>query len=125
MYLVELRPGKEEVYRTVDELGAAIRRGEVTWQSRIYHKAASTWISITLHPHFKRIAGERRSDPPQRLPKADWTFLRAPSPPEKLRSELELRQHGTPNGSRTESSAKRTKAAKGWRAMFGGLVGNL
>ena len=29
MYLVELRPGKEELYRTGDDLAAAIRSGEV------------------------------------------------------------------------------------------------
>lgn len=59
MYLVELTSGKEAIYRSLDEFGDAIRRGEVTAQSRIYHRAASTWISVTFHPQFRRVSGEQ------------------------------------------------------------------
>ena len=59
MYLVELRPGKEELYRTGDELAAAIRSGEVDGHSRIYHRSTSKWISITLHPQYKAIVSQR------------------------------------------------------------------
>lgn len=59
MYLVELRPGKEELYRTGDELAAAIRSGEVDGHSRIYHRSSSKWISITLHPQYKAIVSLR------------------------------------------------------------------
>ena len=55
MYLVELRPGKEELYRTTEELAAAIRKGDVDGHSRIYHRATSKWISVTLHPQYKAI----------------------------------------------------------------------
>lgn len=55
MYLVELKPGKEESFRSVEELAAAIRRDEVNSQSRIFHRASSKWISITLHPIYKQI----------------------------------------------------------------------
>jgi hypothetical protein len=55
MYLVELRPGKEELYRTGDDLALAIRDGEVDDRSRIYHRATAKWISITLHPQYKAI----------------------------------------------------------------------
>src|SRR5678816_1825647 len=58
MYLVELRPGKEELYRTGDELAAAIRNGDVDMHSRIYHRATSKWISVTLHPQYKAIVAE-------------------------------------------------------------------
>src|SRR5215213_11416324 len=61
MYLVELRPGKEELYRTGDELAAAIRNGEVDQHSRIYHRATSKWISVTLHPQYKAIVAAYRS----------------------------------------------------------------
>ena len=74
MYLVELRPGKEELYRSVDELAAAIRRGDVDVHSRIFHRATSKWISITLHPQFRAIAAVDTSDVPPPPPK-DWTFL--------------------------------------------------
>ena len=55
MYLVELRPGKEELYRTGDDLALAIRDGDVDARSRIYHRATAKWISITLHPQYKAI----------------------------------------------------------------------
>ena len=63
MYLVELRPGKEELYRTGDELAAAIRSGDVDMHSRIYHRATSKWISVTLHPQYKAIVAERPAGP--------------------------------------------------------------
>ena len=55
MYLVELKPGKEELYRTGDDLALAIRDGDVDARSRIYHRATAKWISITLHPQYKAI----------------------------------------------------------------------
>jgi hypothetical protein len=55
MYLVELSPGKEELYRSSDELALAIRNGDVDGRSRIYHRATAKWISITLHPQYKAI----------------------------------------------------------------------
>lgn len=76
MYLVELRPGKEELYRTGDELAAAIRSGDVDMHSRIYHRATSKWISVTLHPQYKAIAAERPAEPPMPpLERNTWTFF--------------------------------------------------
>jgi hypothetical protein len=79
MYLVELRPGKEELYRTGDELAAAIRSGDVDIQSRIYHRATSKWISITMHPQYKAIAAQRHPEPPPLPPleRTSWTFFNA------------------------------------------------
>jgi hypothetical protein len=74
MYLVELRPGKEELYRTGDDLAAAIRSGEVDGHSRIYHRATSKWISITLHPQYKAIIAEKPARPADAT---DWTYLSA------------------------------------------------
>jgi hypothetical protein len=74
MYLVELRPGKEELYRTGDALAAAIRCGEVDGHSRIYHRATSKWISITLHPQYKAILAEKPARPADG---SDWTLLAA------------------------------------------------
>ncbi len=83
MYLVELRPGKEELYRTGEELAAAIRTGDVDTHSRIYHRATSKWISVTLHPHYKAIAAERDPSASPPLPpgehRAGWTFFNAAS----------------------------------------------
>ena len=74
MYLVELRPGKEELYRTGDDLAAAIRSGEVDGHSRIYHRSTSKWISITLHPQYKAIVAEKPAQPADRN---SWTYLTA------------------------------------------------
>ena len=72
MYLVELRPGKEELYRTGDDLAAAIRSGEVDGHSRIYHRSTSKWISITLHPQYKAIVADKPGKPGDRTA---WTSL--------------------------------------------------
>jgi hypothetical protein len=89
MYLVELRPGKEELYRTGDELAAAIRSGEVDGHSRIYHRSSSKWISITLHPQYKAIVAQKPARPPADA--SDWvlapqaeTLEGAAQPPAKL-----------------------------------------
>jgi hypothetical protein len=74
MYLVELRPGKEELYRTGDDLAAAIRSGEVDGHSRIYHRSTSKWISITLHPQYKAIVAQK---PAQQGDRNSWTYLTA------------------------------------------------
>lgn len=75
MYLVELRPGKEELYRTVDELAIAVRSGAVDTHSRIFHRATSKWISITVHPQYKAIAAELTPWPPAVEKKRSWPFL--------------------------------------------------
>ena len=81
MYLVELRPGKEELYRTGDELAAAIRNGDVDTHSRIYHRATSKWISVTLHPQYKAIISEVRPSDPALPPleRQTWTFFNDPT----------------------------------------------
>lgn len=81
MYLVELRPGKEELYRTGDELAAAIRNGDVDMHSRIYHRATSKWISVTLHPQYKAIVAEVRPSGPELPPleRQTWTFFNDPT----------------------------------------------
>jgi hypothetical protein len=83
MYLVELRPGKEELYRSSDELALAIRNGDVDSRSRVYHRATAKWISITLHPQYKAIVAASKEDPARRR---GWGILggataaEAPSP---------------------------------------------
>ena len=108
MYLVELRPGKEELYRTGDELAAAIRSGDVDIQSRIYHRATSKWISITMHPQYKAIASERQPAPAPLPPleRTSWTFFNAaaetlegasdPEPPEDDDASRSGRTEGGP-----------------------------
>jgi hypothetical protein len=75
MYLVELSPGKEELYRSSDELALAIRNGDVDGRSRIYHRATAKWISITLHPQYKAILTTPKEEPVARPARKGWTFL--------------------------------------------------
>ena len=77
MYLVELRPGKEELYRTGDDLALAIRDGEVDARSRIYHRATAKWISITLHPQYKAIVAGQTDEPIARHPRKTWGLFSA------------------------------------------------
>src|SRR5690349_23474365 len=53
MYRIELSPGEEIVFRSIEELAVAIKRGVVTPRARIYHNASSKWLPIQFHPHYK------------------------------------------------------------------------
>jgi hypothetical protein len=75
MYLVELRPGKEELYRSSDELALAIRNGDVDARSRVYHRATAKWISITLHPQYKAIVAAAKEEPAARPLRRVWGML--------------------------------------------------
>jgi hypothetical protein len=89
MYLVELRPGREELYRTGDELAAAIRNGDVDIHSRIYHRATSKWISITLHPQFKAIVTPKSSERPPQVEQTNWTYYRESSQGKRVTEQSE------------------------------------
>jgi hypothetical protein len=98
MYLVELSPGKEELYRSSDELALAIRNGDVDARSRIYHRATAKWISITLHPQYKAIITMAKEEPPPRPARKGWTFLGGINPvpepaPEPVDSNGHLLHH--------------------------------
>ena len=77
MFLVEIEAGREALYDSVNALAEAIRRGEVGPQSRIFHRTSSSWISITVHPEFKRAAAARDSEPLPPLARTQWTFFGA------------------------------------------------
>jgi hypothetical protein len=57
-YLVEVTPGRELVYETQLALRAAIRSGQISADSRIFHRATASWISITKHPEYRRVQAE-------------------------------------------------------------------
>jgi hypothetical protein len=80
MYLVERKPGQQALYRSPDELAAAIQRGEVDSDARIFHRASSTWLPITVHPAYRDRMGAPRVEtdrPRQPPPRKQWTFLQA------------------------------------------------
>jgi hypothetical protein len=53
MYRIELSPGEETAFRTIEELAVAIKRGVVTSRARIWHSASGKWLPIEFHPHYK------------------------------------------------------------------------
>jgi hypothetical protein len=75
MYLVEIESGREALYDSVPALAAAIRRGEVGPESRIFHRTSSRWISVTLHPVFRKAAAARNREPLPPLARSHWTFF--------------------------------------------------
>jgi hypothetical protein len=54
MYRIEVAPGEESVFRTIEELAVGIRNGVVTPRARIFHHASEKWLPIGLHPHYKK-----------------------------------------------------------------------
>ena len=54
MYRIEVAPGEETVFRTMEELAVGIRNGLITPRARIYHNASQKWLPIGLHPHYKK-----------------------------------------------------------------------
>jgi hypothetical protein len=109
MYLVELKPGKEELYRSSDDLAIAIREGEVDARSRIYHRVTAKWISITLHPQYKAIVSGQDEEAP--LPRKAWGLL-----PTGIPVEL----------SSTETPAITASIRQRWKRPIGfGLAGIL
>ena len=53
MYRIELSPGEETAFRSIEELAVAIRRNVVTSRARIFHNASNKWLPIQFHPHYK------------------------------------------------------------------------
>jgi hypothetical protein len=53
MYRIELSPTEETVFRSIEELAVAIKRGVVTPRARIFHSASNRWLPIQFHPHYK------------------------------------------------------------------------
>jgi hypothetical protein len=96
MYLVELRPGNEELYRTGDDLALAIRDGQVDARSRIYHRATAKWISITLHPQYKAIVAGQHDEPLARPARKAWGLV--PTGPNAQPAEMSSSEAAPANG---------------------------
>jgi hypothetical protein len=115
MFLVELEPGREALYESVDALASAIRRGDVGPNSRIFHRASSSWVSITVHPEFRRVAAERASPPLPPLARKRWTFYSAE--PESREGEEALAEAPVEE-SRAHAAPDADQRRSGWRAAL-------
>jgi len=75
MFVVEPGAGQTKEYPSARELGAAMRRGELGPQSRIYHRSTGRWLPITVHPEYRKVAAEREQLSALELQARHWTFL--------------------------------------------------
>ena len=96
MYLVEIEAGREQVYPSVESLAAAIRGGVIGPDSRIYHRASSSWISITLHPEYRKAAAGRPQEPLPPLARNQWTFFGTESPGRQYVDSVEVKPPAEP-----------------------------
>ena len=75
MFLVEPESGQRCHYSSARALGAAIRRGELGPQARIFHQASNQWLPITVHPEYQRAEAEWEQGSVNRLRHRGWTFF--------------------------------------------------
>jgi hypothetical protein len=114
MYLVELEAGREELYPSVDALATAIRRGEVGPKARIYHRASSSWVSITVHPEYKKAAAAHATEPLPPLARHHWTFFGI------VQHGREYDEPTAQNGSPPAPPAPESSPSRpGWRGILG------
>jgi hypothetical protein len=53
MYRIELAPGEEAIFKSMDEMVTGIRGGLIKDDARIWHKSTEKWLPIEFHPHYK------------------------------------------------------------------------
>ncbi len=68
MYRIELAPGEEALFKSIDEMAAGIANGVIQSTARIWHQTSAKWLPIEFHPHYK-IALTKG---PQAAPRADY-----------------------------------------------------
>jgi hypothetical protein len=116
MYLVEIEAGREQLYQSVDALASAIRRGDVGPQSRIFHRASSSWVSITVHPEYRRAVADQVTAPLPPLARNQWTFFGL----EPRGREFDEEPVSRPSPPRASADADAER--RGWRAMLGRVL---
>ena len=112
MFLVEIEAGREQLFPSVDALATAIRGGVIGPDSRIYHRATSSWISITLHPEYRKAMAARQAETLPPLNRSHWTFFGTESPTRQIVESAE-----TTNG-KPEATPEPAKPARGLRGLF-------
>jgi hypothetical protein len=110
MYRIELAPGEETVFRTIEELAIGVRNGLVTARSRIFHSASQKWLPIEFHPHYKKaleLSSHRQDVPttkiPERLESLNFAVPRPPAPPETPAPPVTQSPPETPAPSATQA----------------------
>ena len=112
MYLVEIEAGREQLYQSVEALAAAIRGGVIGPESRIFHRASSSWISITLHPEYRKVVAAPPAEPLPPLSRNQWTFFGTETPSRQIVETVETVQPGP-------ETVAEPAVRRGLRALFG------
>jgi hypothetical protein len=111
MFLVEIEAGREQLFPSVQALAGAIKAGVIGPDSRIYHRTSSSWLSITLHPEFRKAMAARQTEPLPPLSRSQWTFFGTESPTRQIVE--------APDPDKTEPKATETAAPpRGLRGLF-------
>jgi hypothetical protein len=120
MYLVELSPGMEMIYGSLSEFTEAVRRGEITPDARVFHRARSQWLPVTEHPKYREVVAALaapRFGPARR----EWTFLPAKQGPKPV---VEPPPTATPPEEPVSAARPaRPEPRRGWRRALGGMLG--
>lgn len=121
MYLVELSPGMEMIYGSLSEFTDAVRRGEITADARVFHRARSQWLPVTEHPKYREVVAAL-SAPRFGPARREWTFLPAKAGEGPV---LPAEPPPDPPAERVsaERPAPRPEPRRGWRRSLGGMLG--
>jgi hypothetical protein len=79
MFLVEPASGRRCHFSSARALGAAIRRGELGPEARIFHQTTSRWLPITVHPEYRKAELEWEESSARKFSGRRWTFLADPA----------------------------------------------
>lgn len=116
MYLVEIEAGREQLYQSVEALAAAIRGGVIGPDSRVFHRASSSWISITLHPEYRKAVAARPAEPLPPLARNQWTFFGTEAPSRQI---IETVEAAASQPEPVAEPVAEPAARRGMRALFG------
>ena len=110
MYLVEIKTGQEQLYDSVEDLAAAIHGGVIGPDARIFHRTSSSWISITLHPEYRKAMAARATESLPPLRRSQWTFFGTEPAGREIDPALEAQPQPAP--------AEEAPRPRGLRALF-------
>lgn len=100
MYLIRLASGEERTFATIDDLAAAVQRGEVQHDAAIFHRRTKQWLPLEHHPYFAFATGEYKAQPAPDPPRQEPGQPRARDPEPTGTGSLlqeEERLHGAPS----------------------------
>ena len=110
MYLVEIKAGQEQLYESSSDLAAAIQGGVIGPDARIFHRTSSSWISITLHPEYRKAMASRAAASLPPLRRSQWTFFGTEAPGREIDAAMEAPAEPT--------SSEQSPRPRGLRALF-------